>query len=319
MGALLSVDNLRVEFKIDDVYYSAVEKLSFSVNQGETLGIVGESGCGKSATSLAIMGLLQKNARVSGRVEFQGRSLFERPTSELRRLYGNEISMVFQDSMNALNPVLRVGDQIAEGLLSHRKIGKREALLSSIDLLDKMGLAHPSEIARMYPHELSGGMRQRVMIAMAMACEPKLLIADEPTTALDVTVQAQILRLIKKLTTKNHMGTLFITHDLGVIAQMCDRVAVMYAGRIVEHGSVKQIFHNPCHPYTEGLLKSVPRVDGQQHRLESIPGNVPPITAMPPGCKFKPRCSNPECLCRDTEPDLFDVEPGHQCRTWQYA
>ncbi len=319
MQPVLEVDNLQIQFPIDEVYYSAVEKLSFSIQQGETLGLVGESGCGKSVSSLAIMRLLSKSAHVSGKVLFQGNSLLEMSEDEMRKVRGNRMGMIFQEPMTSLNPVLRIGDQVSESLILHKGLSKRQALAQSIELLDKVGLPNPKQVAEGYPHQLSGGMRQRVMIAIAMACEPALLIADEPTTALDVTVQAQILDLMRNLAEENNTAILFITHDLGVVAQMCDRVAVMYAGRIVEHGSVQQIFSNPCHPYTVGLLNSVPRISGERTRLQPIPGNVPPITNMPSGCKFKPRCPNPEELCRDEEPDLFDVEPGHQCRTWKYA
>jgi oligopeptide/dipeptide ABC transporter ATP-binding protein len=319
MQPVLDVDNLHIQFPIDGTYYSAVEKLSFSIQQGETLGLVGESGCGKSVSSLAIMRLLQKSTRVTGKVKFLDKSLLELPEDAMRKVRGNQVGMIFQEPMTSLNPVLRVGDQVSESLILHRGLSKRQAWARSVELLDKVGMPNPKQVADGYPHQLSGGMRQRVMIAIAMACEPALLIADEPTTALDVTVQAQILDLMRKLAEEHNTAILFITHDLGVVAQMCNRVAVMYAGRIVEHGSVHQIFENPCHPYTLGLLNSVPRIAGERTRLEPIPGNVPSITNMPHGCKFKPRrCPHPE-LCRDEEPDLFDVEPGHQCRMWEYA
>lgn len=319
MGAVLEVKNLKVEFPIDGQYYSAVEKLSFSIEQGETLGLVGESGCGKSVTSLAIMGLLNNSARISGQVLLDGHDLITLSQAQLSKMRGNRISMIFQEPMSALNPVLRITDQVREGLILHRGLTNRQATRTTIDLLKQVGLKNVHDVATAYPHQLSGGMQQRVMIAMAIACKPSLLIADEPTTALDVTIQAQILGLLRKLAEEFQMAMLFITHNLGVVAQISQRVAIMYAGRIVEHGFVHQIFSNPCHPYTIGLLNSVPRIHGTLARLEPIPGNVPSLTHMPSGCKFKPRCANPDCLCRDSEPDLGEVEPGHQCRTWQYA
>ena len=319
MSAVLEVKDLKIEFPIDGEYYSAVEKLSFSIYEGETLGLVGESGCGKSATALAIMGLLDDSAKVSGQVLLHGQNLLTLPKSRMRELRGNRLSIIFQEPMTALNPVLRIGDQVREGLMIHKGLTKRQADRESLGLLAQVGLKRPQEVTMAYPHQLSGGMRQRVMIAIAIACQPSLLIADEPTTAIDVTIQAQILTLMRKLAMENHMAMLFITHDLGVVARMCQRVAIMYAGRIVEHGSGQQIFHNPCHPYTVGLLNSVPRKDGERRRLQPIPGHVPSLRDMPPGCKFQPRCPNPEYFCRDSEPDLGEVEPGHECRTWQYA
>ncbi|QSO46655.1 ABC transporter ATP-binding protein [Alicyclobacillus mengziensis] len=319
MAAVLEVKDLKVEFPIDGEYYSAIEKLSFSIHTGETLGLVGESGCGKSVTSLAIMGLLHPSARVRGQVLLDGRNLLKLTKSQFNTLRGNRLSMIFQEPMSALNPVLRIKDQVGEGLMVHKGLTKRQAERATLDLLKQVGLKNASDVASAYPHQLSGGMQQRVMIAMAVACNPSLLIADEPTTALDVTIQAQILKLLQKLAEEHQMAMLFITHNLGVVARIAQRVAIMYAGRIVEHGFVRQIFKNPCHPYTIGLLNSVPRIDGERHRLESIPGHVPSLRDMPAGCKFRPRCANPECLCRDSEPDLGEVEPGHQCRTWQYA
>lgn len=319
MAAVLQVKDLRVEFPIDGKYYSAVEKLSFSIEQGETLGLVGESGCGKSVTSLAIMGLLGTSASVSGQVILDGHDLLKLKQPQLSAMRGNRLSMIFQEPMSALNPVLRITDQVSEGLILHRGLSKRQARQETLDLLKQVGLKNVHDVAAAYPHQLSGGMQQRVMIAMAVACKPSLLIADEPTTALDVTIQAQILSLLKKLSEEYQMAMLFITHNLGVVARISQRVAIMYAGRIVEHGFVHQIFSNPCHPYTVGLLNSVPRIRGKLTRLEPIPGHVPSLSDMPPGCKFQPRCANPDCYCRDSEPDLGDVEPGHQCRTWQYA
>lgn len=319
MQPVLEVSDLNIQFPIDGIYYSAVEKLSFFIQEGETLGLVGESGCGKSVTSLAIMRLLNRGARVRGQVKFQGQDLLALPHSAMSNIRGNKISMVFQEPMTSLNPVLQIGYQVSETLIRHKGLTKRQAAAETLALLARVGLPRPRDVAVSYPHQLSGGMRQRVMIAIAVACSPTLLIADEPTTALDVTMQAQILHLMQGLAVENRMAILFITHDLGVVAHMCNRVAVMYAGRIVEHGFVRQIFHNPCHPYTVGLLNSVPKIDGERRRLQPIPGHVPSLRDMPAGCKFKPRCPDPECLCRDREPDLFEVEPGHQCRTWQYA
>ena len=319
MPEVLKVKDLKVEYPIDGQYYSAVEKLSFSIQQGETLGLVGESGCGKTAASLAIMGLLDKSARVSGQVLFDGHDLLTLPESQMQSIRGHRVSIIFQEPMSALNPVLQIREQVREGLLRHKGLTKRQANLETLHLLHQVGLKRPREVAAAYPHQLSGGMQQRVVIAMAIACEPALLIADEPTTALDVTIQAQILNLLNKLADETKMAMLFITHNLGVVARICQRVAIMYAGRIVEHGSVRQIFSNPCHPYTAGLLHSIPRIDGATTRLEPIPGHIPSLRDMPPGCKFRPRCPDPEYFCRDSEPDLGEVEPGHECRTWQYA
>lgn len=319
MSEVLAVKNLEIGFRIDGAYYPAVEKLNFSIHEGETLGLVGESGCGKSVTSLAMMRLLPSSAKVSGEILLNGQNLLALSSPQMRGIRGERIAMIFQEPMTALNPVMQVQHQVSEVLMVHRGLNRRQADRDTLDLLASVGLKRPRLVAAAYPHQLSGGMRQRVMIAIAIACKPSLLIADEPTSALDVTIQAQILNLMRKLAKENHMAMLFITHDLGVVARVCQRVAIMYAGRIVEHGSVQQIFHNPCHPYTVGLLNSVPRVHGEKIRLQPIVGHVPSLRDMPPGCKFRPRCPNPEYFCRDSEPDLGEVEPGHECRTWQYA
>ena len=291
--ALLTVRGLRTWFFTDQGIAKAVDGVSFEIRKGETLGIVGESGCGKTVTSLSVLGLLpQPPARImeGSSIRFRGEELVGSSERRMRVLRGNEISMIFQEPMSSLNPVYTVGDQITEALRLHRGLDRKAARAEAVRLIGEVGISEPGRRVEEYPHQLSGGMRQRVMIAMALSCEPQLLIADEPTTALDVTIQAQILELLGELRERHGMAVLLITHDLGVVAEVCDRVVVMYAGEVVETGSVHQIFHEPAHPYTRGLLDSLPSVDDPGQRLESIPGTVPNPTDWPDGCRFRLRC-----------------------------
>ena len=317
---LLEVKNLEVVFNTEDGDITAVNKISFSINKGETIGIVGESGCGKSVTSLAIMRLLSANGRIkSGQILFLGNNLLAKSEKEMRYIRGNEISMIFQEPMTSLNPVFTIGNQIEETIRLHQGLTKNQALEKSIEALKLVGIPLPEKRIKEYPHQLSGGMRQRVMIAMALACNPKLLIADEPTTALDVTIQAQILDLMKKLKESFHTSIMLITHDLGVVAEMAQRVIVMYAGEIVEEGSVRDLFKKPLHPYTEGLMKSIPRLDMKQSgRLHVIKGMVPHPLNMPKGCRFSPRCTYAEDICYRGVPKLQQVA-GRLVRCWKGA
>ncbi len=316
---LLNVEGLKVHFRTASGVIPAVDGVSFRIHQGETLGMVGESGCGKSVTSLSVMRLISSPGRiVGGRIEFEGEDLLSKSEADMRKIRGNLISMIFQEPMTSLNPVFNVGDQIAEALRLHQGLSKNEALERSEDLLALVGIPLPKRRLKEYPHQLSGGMRQRVMIAMALSCDPRLLIADEPTTALDVTIQAQILDLMKRLKEELGMAILMITHDLGVIAEMASRVAVMYAGKIVEEAPVGCLFEAPLHPYTEGLMKSIPRL-GERKRLHVIPGTVPEPSRLPSGCKFHPRCSYAfeRCLCE--EPPLLKVDEHHSVSCWLRA
>ncbi|TRY27100.1 ABC transporter ATP-binding protein [Brevibacillus sp. LEMMJ03] len=317
MQPILQVERLQVTFRSDDGEVHPVSGVDFVVHEGETLGIVGESGCGKSVTSLSIMGLLPKGiGRVSGgRIWFQGRELTAMTPKEMQKIRGNEIAMIFQEPMTSLNPVFTVGEQLDEQIRLHLGLSKREARQRSVEMLRTVGIPRAEEIAKEYPHQLSGGMRQRVMIAMAMSCSPKLLIADEPTTALDVTIQAQILDLMRQLKERQGTSIIFITHDLGVVAEMCDRVIVMYAGQVIEEAPVRELFQHPQHPYTRGLIASIPTLDQQKSRLYSIRGTVPHPAKMPAGCRFAPRCDYAQDICRDNPP-LKEVEAGHRCRCW---
>jgi oligopeptide/dipeptide ABC transporter ATP-binding protein len=312
--SLLSVEDLRVEFWTERGTVHAVNGVGFEVAAGETLGIVGESGCGKSVTSLAVMGILPRAGRVkSGRALFDGSDLLTLGDSDLRRIRGKEIAMIFQDPMTSLNPVLTIGRQIREALETHFDMDRKEAEQTAGEALDRVGI--PSAKARMrdYPHQFSGGMRQRAMIAMALACKPKLLIADEPTTALDVTIQAQILDLLRALVAEENAALILITHDLGVVAGMCERVNVMYAGMFMETGSAEQLFGTPRHPYTLGLLQSVPRLDAARRaRLHPIEGSPPNMLQPPQACPFQPRCRFEIDLSRREVPPLVEIEPGHQ-------
>ncbi|WML27810.1 ABC transporter ATP-binding protein [Neobacillus sp. OS1-33] len=312
---LLEVKNLQTSFDIDGTDYNAVDNVSFKVMSGQIVGIVGESGCGKSVMSLSIIKLLPKESGKikSGEVIFDGLNLEKMSESQINKVRGKDVSMIFQEPMTSLNPVFTIGYQLQEVLFNHLKITKQEARLKSIALLKSVGISRPEKLIDEYPHQLSGGMRQRVMIAIAIACQPKLLIADEPTTALDVTVQAQILELLKDIQAVNDMSVILITHDLGVIAEMCDEVMVMYAGRIIEHTDVDTLFHNPKHPYTSLLLGAIPKMDGQEERLSSIKGIVPSLINMPAeGCRFANRCPKAMPECTTITPLLEDVEQGHE-------
>lgn len=313
---LLEIRNLEIAFKSDQGWLNAVQGLNFSIAKGEAMALVGESGCGKSITSMSIMRLLGPNAKVSGSVIYKGQNLLDNSRRKMEKIRGKEISMIFQEPMTALNPVLRIGDQIKEPLRLHEKLSKKAMDDRVLELLNQVGIPRPKQVANEYIHQLSGGMRQRVMIAMSMACNPTLLVADEPTTALDVTVQAQILELLQKLQEENHMALLLITHDLGVVAEVCQRAAVMYAGKIVEESETKRLFSNPRHPYTQGLLESLPKLTGKRERLKPIVGNVPSLANMPKGCRFAPRCPVAMPICSETEPRFTFVESGHQTSCW---
>jgi oligopeptide transport system ATP-binding protein len=311
---LLSVEDLRVEFWTSRGTVHAVNGISFDIAPGETLGIVGESGCGKSVTSLALLGILPRAGRVpSGRAVFEDRDLLKLSDRELRRVRGREIAMIFQDPMSSLNPVLTVGRQIREALETHFGMSRRPAEKRAAELLDQVGIPNPKARISDYPHQFSGGMRQRAMIAMALACEPKLLIADEPTTALDVTIQAQILDLLRTLVSERNTALVMITHDLGVVAGMCERVHVMYAGMFMETGSAEQLFGTPRHPYTLGLLQSVPRLDAARAgRLQPIEGAPRDMLRPPAACPFQPRCRYEVEASRQEVPPLLEIEPGHK-------
>lgn len=317
---LLSVRNLKTSFFTHVGEVKAVRGISFDVNQGEVLGIVGESGSGKSVTSLSIMGLLQHPGRVvDGEIFFQDQDILSYGKRRMRRVRGKEIAMIFQDPMTSLNPVYTVGNQIMEMLQEHEDIGKGEAKQRAIEMLRMVGIPSPEKRIHNYPHEFSGGMRQRAMIAIALACSPKLLIADEPTTALDVTIQADILDLLKKLQKETGMALILITHDLGIVASVSKRIVVMYAGTIVETGSSRDIFYRPKHPYTSALLRAVPRLDiDEEQELESIEGSTPNMLAPPAGCAFAPRCRHCMNICRRLTPPLFEFEENHTASCWLY-
>ncbi|MCY0901981.1 MAG: ABC transporter ATP-binding protein [Firmicutes bacterium] len=315
MDHLLEVKNLKTSFLTANGYLPAIDDVSFHVDRGETLGIVGESGCGKSVTSLSVMQLLSANGKIQeGTIAFNGRNLVGLSDGQMRKIRGKDIAMIFQEPMSSLNPVHKIGKQIAESLKIHTNLSLGDGKRRAIELLNLVGIPRAEQIVDEYPHRLSGGMRQRVMIAIAMACDPQLLIADEPTTALDVTIQAQILDLMRRLKQERQMGIMLITHDLGVVAEMCDRVVVMYAGKVVEQGAVRDIFRNPSHPYTIGLLNSIPKLKERQERLDSIPGTVPSIELMPAGCRFAARCPHATTRCVTAEPGLLPVSETHQVR-----
>ena len=318
MGKLLEVKNLRTYFYTDDGVSKAVDDVSFEVDEGHTIGIVGESGCGKSVSCLSVMRLIQTppGKITGGEVWFKGRNLFELDDSEMRKIRGNAISMIFQEPMTSLNPVFTCGDQIMEALILHQHLTKEQAKQRAIEMLRQVGIPGPEQRVNEYPHQLSGGMRQRVMIAMALSCNPALLFADEPTTALDVTVQAQILDLLRDLQKRFNMAIVMITHDLGVIAEMAERVVVMYAGKVQEDSDVHTIYKNPLHPYTLGLQKAIPRVHQDTGRLYVIEGTVPNPLDFPPGCKFHPRCPDVMDKCRTQEPELVTITAGHKVRCW---
>ena len=311
---LLEVDDLSVEFRTDYGTVRAVNSLSYHLDKGETLAILGESGSGKSVSAQAIMGILDTPPGyvTSGQIRYQGRDLLTMGKAEQRAMRGAEIAIVFQDALSALNPVFTVGAQIAEMFRVHRGTPKKQAMAQAAELMDRVRIPSAKDRLKDYPHQFSGGMRQRVMMAMALALDPKILIADEPTTALDVTVQAQIMELLLDLQSENGMGLILITHDLGVVGEVADRVAVMYAGRIVETGGIREVFGNPAHPYTVGLMNSVPRVDQRGQRLSPIVGSPPNLADIPPGCSFHPRCPRAELLCRQERPSLREIVLGRQ-------
>ncbi|MBL0385271.1 ABC transporter ATP-binding protein [Tumebacillus sp. ITR2] len=317
MANILEVRNLKTQFHSETRVVPAVDGISFALQKGETLGVVGESGCGKSVTSLSIMRLLAKGAKIAdGQIQFNGRDLLGLTDAEMRNVRGNEIAMIFQEPMTSLNPVYTIGKQLAEMTMLHRGHSKREALNHAIEMLKKVNIPRPEKIVNEYPHQLSGGMRQRVMIAMAMSCDPDVLIADEPTTALDVTIQAQILDLMRDLSARQNTSILLITHDLGVVAEMCQRVIVMYAGQVVESADVQSLFERPSHPYTQGLMRSIPKVDADLDRLESIPGSVPLPGSVRQGCRFASRCEHVTSKCLSETPPLFELGEGRQSRCW---
>jgi peptide/nickel transport system ATP-binding protein len=317
---LLEVKGLRTEFRTGGSSFAAVDGISFSLAPGETLGIVGESGCGKSVTSLSIMRLVPNppGRITAGEIRLEGRNLLELPESDMRAVRGDDIAMIFQEPMTSLNPVQTVGEQIVEAIQLHRSLGAAQARARALEMLRLVKIPSPDTRLDEYPHQLSGGMRQRVMIAMALACDPKLLIADEPTTALDVTIQAQILDLLRDLRERTGAAIMLITHDLGVVAELAHRVIVMYAGRIVEEAPVGLLFADPQHPYTLGLLGSIPRLgsDGDE-RLTAIEGVVPNPYALPPGCRFSPRCPLADSKCRAEQPALREIAPGHRAACWK--
>ena len=315
MTALLEVRDLKVRFKSPTGPVTAVDGISFSIGKGRTLGLVGESGCGKSVTSLALMGLT--TGAVEGSIRFEDRELIGLSQRALASVRGDRMAMIFQEPMTSLNPVYRVGDQIIEAIRAHRSVGTAEARALAIEALKRVRLPAPERRVDDFPHQLSGGMRQRVMIAMALVCTPALLIADEPTTALDVTIQAQILDLMRGLSADSGTAILMITHDLGVVAELCEDVVVMYAGRVVEQAPVAALFDDPQHPYTLGLLGAIPRLEDDKERLATLPGRVPPPQAMPVGCRFNPRCPFAIDQCKREAPPLVEYAPGHQVACWR--
>ncbi|MEH7096108.1 ABC transporter ATP-binding protein [Neobacillus vireti] len=322
MSHILQIKDLKVSFQSGKQLLPAVDGISFDLKDGEILGIVGESGSGKSVTSLAAMGLIPSppGKMENGQIIFEGKDLRQNTEKEWRKVRGNQISMIFQEPMTSLNPLFTIGNQVIEAIRLHTNFSKREALVRGIELLRLVGIPRAEGILKEYPHQLSGGMRQRIMIAMAMACNPKVLIADEPTTALDVTIQAQILALMKDLNKKTNTSIILITHDLGVVAEICERVIVMYSGQIVEQGDVRTILKNPRHPYTKGLLKSVPEIRGKKERLYSIPGTVPLPGSIQHGCRFAPRCSEAFGRCQEEKPNLRKLENDeHEVRCFLYT
>lgn len=314
---VLEISQLQLHFFTDKGVVKAVDGVDITVHEGEIVGLVGESGCGKSVTSLAVMGLVPQppGKVVAGSIHFQGKDLTRASKKQIRSIRGNEMAMIFQEPMTSLNPLFTIGNQLIEVIRTHQTCSKAEARKLALEMLLKVGISREG-ILDDYPHQLSGGMRQRIMIAMAMILNPRLLIADEPTTALDVTIQAQILDLMKGLNKEFGTSILLITHDLGVVADMCDRIIVMYAGQVVEETDRFRLFRNPSHPYTQGLLQSIPKLDDQKERLYSIPGQVPNPLQMPQGCRFAPRCSHAMDICKSQEPSLYIVDEGHISRCW---
>lgn len=322
MASLLEVSNLKTEFKVKRGIVKAVNNVSFSVDKGEILAIVGESGSGKSVTSLSVMGLIRTPGKVTdGTIVFNGDDLSKKTPKEMRAIRGDKISMIFQEPMTSLNPVQRIGDQICESILTHTDMNKKQAMEHAVEMLRLVGIPSPEQRVKDYPHQMSGGMRQRVMIAMALCCSPELLIADEPTTALDVTIQAQILDLINRLRNEIGMAVILITHDLGVVAETADKVVVMYCGRVVEQADVKELFRDPKHPYTNGLIDSIPKLNDDRDRLYMIKGMVPDTTRLPKGCAFADRCEHCTEKCRQHMPALTELagEGGRKVRCFLYS
>ncbi|KAB2338605.1 ABC transporter ATP-binding protein [Cytobacillus depressus] len=319
-NVLLKINDLKTHFYTETGNVTAVNGVSFDVKKGEILGVVGESGCGKSVMSQTILQLFEAGTvEYEGEINFKGKNLLKISKKEMNKVRGNEISMIFQDPLSTLNPVHTIGRQIAESIILHQKVGKKEAEKKAIELLKLVGIPSPESRAKEYPHNLSGGMRQRAMIAVALACRPQLLIADEPTTALDVTIQAQILDLMKNLNTELDMGIIFITHDLGVVAELCSRVVVMYLGEIVEEASIEELFTRPLHPYTQGLIKSIPQLDGDKtEELHTIEGTVPPLTRVPKGCRFSTRCPYADEQCITSSPPVFDHTSSQKVKCWHF-
>ncbi|KPI48191.1 ABC transporter ATP-binding protein [Clostridioides difficile] len=316
---LIEVRDLKVYFHTDKGIVKSVNGVSFNINEGETIGIVGESGCGKSVTAMSLMKLLPTSKIEGGEIIFQGKDILKMNENELMGIRGNEISMIFQEPMTSLNPAFTVGNQIIEGIMLHQDLSKEEAKKKVIDMIKLVEIPRAEEIYNSYPHELSGGMRQRIMIAMALSCNPKLLIADEPTTALDVTIQAQVLDIMKNIKEKLNTSIMMITHDLGVVAEMCDKVIVMYAGKVIEVADVVELFKNPKHPYTIGLLKSKPILgENKEKRLYSIPGQVPNPIGIPDSCYFSDRCEKVCDKCRTQIPPLIELNSGHSIACWLY-
>jgi len=317
---LLSVRNLSTHFHLSTGLLKAVDGVDFSLDEGQTLALVGESGCGKSVTAYSIMRLVSSPGKIeAGSIMFDGTDLLQASEDQMRKMRGNRISMIFQEPMTSLNPVLRVGEQITEGLLLHRRMSRPDARAEGIRLLDQVGIPSAAERFGDYPHRLSGGMRQRVMIAMALACRPSLLIADEPTTALDVTIQAQILELIDRLQLEHRMSLILITHNLGIVAERSEMTAVMYAGRIMEYAATRELFLNPLHPYTRGLLNSLPQNAEPGRPLQTIPGHVPDLFAEVPGCGFCDRCPDKNWICQTEKPAMKEVGTGHLVRCWKFS
>ena len=319
---LIDIRNLQTQFFTDDGLARAVDGVSYSLERGETVGVVGESGCGKSVTALSVLRLIPNppGRIVGGEILFEGNNLLDLSAAEMRRIRGNDISMIFQEPMTSLNPVFTIGNQISEAVKLHQGLSRKEALDKAIEMLTLVGIPEPTQRVHEYPHQLSGGMRQRAMIAMALSCNPKVLIADEPTTALDVTIEAQILDLMRTLQSELGTAIIMITHDLGVVAEMARKVVVMYAGKVVEQAPVEDLFANPNHPYTQGLLRSLPRVDkdakGEKVRLQEIPGIVPSLLNLPTGCNFTSRCPKAIAVCEEKEPPLQEVGPNHLSACW---
>lgn len=319
---LLTINDLHTGFRVKDTYFNAVDGVSLHLKKNEILAIVGESGCGKSTLATSIIGLHDpNNTKISGEIQFKGLNLAELTDEKLNRVRGNDIGMIFQDPLSALNPLMRIGDQIAEALIYHTKLSKTERSHRVIELLNQVGIPKPERVVRQFPHQLSGGMRQRVIIAIAISCKPSIIIADEPTTALDVTIQAQILDLLKDLQAETESGIILITHDLGVVAEVADRVAVMYAGQVIEEAPVDELFNNPVHPYTRSLLNSIPQTHSDNEKLEVIQGIVPSLVNLPrDGCRFAPRIPWIPAEAHETKPQLHEIAPGHfvRCTCWNH-